>query len=52
MFALAAAVVFLLALLKVEVSFSLLYLGLTLLALHFAFGPIVAIPTYRRDINR
>ena len=44
MFAVAAAIAFLLALLHVSIGIDLLALGLLFVALHLAVGPIITVP--------
>lgn len=48
MFAIAAAIAFLLALLHVSIGVDLVVLGLLFVALHLAIGPIITLPPFRR----
>ncbi len=49
MFALVAAIIWFLAAFRVGLgSVDMLLFGLAFLALHFAFGPVLTVPTLRR----
>jgi len=49
MFAIAAAVIAVLALFGIGTQTMMLWLWLGFIALHFAFGPVIALPLRRTD---